>query len=50
MIVEAGALNVAPLAGLVIATVGGWCTLTVTDTAAEVADAPRLLVATAVRL
>ncbi len=43
----AGAVYVAPLAGVVIATVGGWAGPTVTVTGGEKAMPPALSVATA---
>jgi hypothetical protein len=45
----AGAVNVAPLAGLVSDTVGGWLFATVIERAADVVVAPALSRATAVR-
>jgi hypothetical protein len=46
MVIFAGAMNVAPFAGLVILTVGGW--LTVMLIGLEVVTAPALSVALAV--
>ena len=51
MVIVAGPMNVAPFAGLVNATLGGtFGGFTVTDTTAEDPVAPRLSVATALRL